>query len=64
MTDFGLSHGKDWIKDIKRYDERRLLVLAGDQLLLYDIQEKKVVLKEKVASGKNESFHVWVNHKN
>lgn len=60
LTRFGLSLDTAYLKDVKRLDEDTLLVLAGDSLVGYSIQQDSLLFHEPHIA--ENAFHIWVNH--
>ena len=57
LSRFGFSAETDYIKDIKLLDDNILLVLAGNKLIAYDINENTIIL-EKIVD--EDMFHIWL----
>ena len=57
LSQFGLSVETDYIKDIKLIQDNILLVLAGNKLIAYDINENTIIL-EKIVD--EDMFHIWL----
>ncbi len=49
------------IVDIKRLDLNHLLLLTGNQLIGYDIQQGTVTLQSKWDDALGTAFHIWIN---
>ena len=57
LSQFGFSVETDYIKDIKLIQDNILLVLAGNKLIAYDINENTIIL-EKIVD--EDMFHIWL----
>lgn len=57
LSQFGFSAETDYIKDIKLIEDNILLVLAGNKLIAYDINENTIIL-EKIVD--EDMFHIWL----
>ena len=57
LSQFGFSAETDYIKDIKLIQDNILLVLAGNKLIAYDINENTIILEKNVDE---DMFHIWL----
>ena len=57
LSRFGFSAETDYIKDIKLIQDNILLVLAGNKLIAYDINENTIILEKNVDE---DMFHIWL----
>lgn len=59
LSRFGLSIQSNYLKDVKRLDDDRLLILSGNSLIVYSLSKDEAISQETVDL---DAFHVWINH--
>lgn len=56
----GIAYNPDGIHDIARLDERTLLILTGNSLIGYDLNDSQITFTMEIEPEVNNPFQIWI----
>ncbi|WP_162097582.1 hypothetical protein [Streptococcus ictaluri] len=60
LGQLGIPFKNHRIKDIRRYDDKSILILVGNTLLHYDILNRELQSSTQLSHKENEALYIWV----